>query len=122
MSRNVTEDIEFICNCDRWHCRAMKIVFDQPRPGLFFNSGFKPRFDSDLCEACETCLERCPASALAMGEEDVPEVDLDRCFGCAVCATGCPSEAIEMESRPGFAAPPKDMEAFESAVMAASQS
>lgn len=118
MSRNVTEDIEFMCNCDRWHCRAMKLVFTQSKPGLLFNSGFQPKFDPDLCEACETCLERCPASALTMGEEDVPEVDLDRCFGCAVCATGCPEEAIEMESKPGFPTPPKDMKAFEAAVMA----
>jgi Pyruvate/2-oxoacid:ferredoxin oxidoreductase delta subunit len=108
MSTNVADDIGFICNCDRWHCVAVTKALAKPKPGLFFNSGFQPRFDADACTACETCLERCPAGALSMGTEDTPAVDLDRCFGCAVCATGCPSEAIEMVNRPGFPEPPKN--------------
>jgi Pyruvate/2-oxoacid:ferredoxin oxidoreductase delta subunit len=108
MSRNTTEDIEFICNCDRWHCEVVTGVLKQPKPALYFNSGFEPRFDPDLCTACETCIERCPPEALSMGENEVPEVNLDRCFGCAVCATGCPSEAIVMESKSDFPVPPKD--------------
>ena len=108
MSRNTTEDVNFICNCDRWHCEVIKGVLKQSKPALFFNSGFQPRFDPDLCVACETCIERCPPEALSMGEEEIPVVDLDRCFGCAVCATGCPSEAIVMDSKPDFPVPPKD--------------
>jgi len=108
MSRNTTEDIEFICNCDRWHCDTVKGVLKQSKPALFFNSGFEPRFDPDSCIACETCIERCPAEALVMGDDEVPEVNEDRCFGCAVCATGCPSNAIAMEAKPDFPTPPKD--------------
>jgi Pyruvate/2-oxoacid:ferredoxin oxidoreductase delta subunit len=108
MTRNTTEDIEFLCNCDRWHCEVLTNVLKQSRPGLFFNSGFQPIFDPDLCEACETCIERCPPEALTMGENDFPQVDLDRCFGCAICATGCPSEAIEMDTKTDFPVPPKD--------------
>jgi len=108
MSRNTTEEIEFICNCDRWHCGTVKTVLKQSKPALFFNSGFQPRFDADLCIACEICVERCPPEALAMGEIEIPVVDLDRCFGCAVCASGCPSDAITMEAKPDFPTPPKD--------------
>ena len=108
MSRNTTEDIDFICNCDRWHCEAIKGVLKQSKPALFFNSGFQPRFDPDLCTACETCMDRCPSEALAMGDHDVPQVNLDRCFGCAVCATGCPTEAIAMEAKSDFPVPPRD--------------
>jgi Pyruvate/2-oxoacid:ferredoxin oxidoreductase delta subunit len=108
MTRNTTEDIEFLCNCDRWHCEVISSVLRQSKPGLFFNSGFQPSFAPDLCEACETCIERCPPEALTMGENDVPQVDLDRCFGCAVCATGCPSEAIAMDAKADFSRPPKD--------------
>ncbi len=75
---------------------------------LFFNSGFEPRFDADLCTACETCIERCPAEALIMGDNEVPQLNLDRCFGCAVCAGGCPAEAIAMKAKSDFPAPPKD--------------
>jgi Pyruvate/2-oxoacid:ferredoxin oxidoreductase delta subunit len=108
MSRNTTENIEFICNCDRWHCDVVKGVLKESKPALFFNSGFEPNFDPELCVACETCIDRCPPAALVMGENEVPEVDLDRCFGCAVCATGCPSEAITMASKPDFQLPPKN--------------
>jgi Pyruvate/2-oxoacid:ferredoxin oxidoreductase delta subunit len=108
MARNTTEDIEFLCNCDRWHCDVLTNVLKQSRPALFFNSGFQPVFDPELCQACETCIGRCPSEALAMGENDVPRADLDRCFGCAICATGCPSEAIAMDAKTDFPVPPKD--------------
>jgi len=110
MSSNTSDDIGFICNCDRYHCEAIKTALRREKPGQFFTSGFQPQFDEDICTACEECIERCPAEALAMGDDDLPEVDLDRCFGCAVCATGCPSEAITMIHKPGFSAPPKNNE------------
>jgi Pyruvate/2-oxoacid:ferredoxin oxidoreductase delta subunit len=118
MARNTTEDIEFLCNCDRWHCEVLTGVLKQSRPGLFFNSGFQPAFDPGLCEACETCIERCPSAALTLGENDVPRADLDRCFGCAVCATGCPSEAIVMETKKDFPVPPKDTQELVAALKA----
>jgi Pyruvate/2-oxoacid:ferredoxin oxidoreductase delta subunit len=117
-SQEFTRDINFICNCDRWHCGPVTRALAESKPGLFFNSGFEPQFNPDECSACETCIERCPPEALTMGEDDVPEVDLDRCFGCAVCATGCPSEAITMVAKEGFPEPPKDREALDEAIKA----
>jgi len=116
MSTNVADDIGFICNCDRWHCVAVTKALAKPKPGLYFNSGFEPRIDADLCVACETCIGRCPADAMALGTNDIPAIDPDRCFGCAVCATGCPSEAIAMVNRKGFPAPPKDNRALKAAM------
>jgi Pyruvate/2-oxoacid:ferredoxin oxidoreductase delta subunit len=121
MSVNMTEGIGFICNCDRWHCVTVTRALAKAKPALYFNSGFQPQFDAEKCTACETCIERCPATALAMGGEDVPVVDLDRCFGCAVCATGCPTEAIAMINRPGFPAPPSDNKALRAALAAGAQ-
>jgi Pyruvate/2-oxoacid:ferredoxin oxidoreductase delta subunit len=116
MSQNMKEDIAFLCNCDRWHCVVVANALAKPKPGLFFNSGFEPRFDRDLCVACETCIDRCPPEALTIGEDDVPEVDLDRCFGCAVCATGCPQEAIRMVNKSDFPEPLKDSKALGKAI------
>jgi electron transport complex protein RnfB len=106
MSRNTAEDIDFLCNCDRWHCEVVGEMLRQPRPGRVFNSGFAPRFDPERCAACGTCVERCPPAALSLGAAGVPEADPDRCFGCAVCATGCPEGAIAMEAKPGWPGPP----------------
>jgi Pyruvate/2-oxoacid:ferredoxin oxidoreductase delta subunit len=107
MSRNTTDEIDFMCNCDRWHCEVVGQVLKQPRPGLVFNSGFQPAFDAERCVACGTCIERCPPEALTMSEENVPELNTDRCFGCGVCATGCSEGAIAMEAKPDFPAPPR---------------
>ncbi len=112
MTRNVKDNISFLCNCDRWHCGAVDLMLTQPKPGEFFNSGFEPKFDTDACVACETCIDRCPPAALEMGDDDLPVVDLDRCFGCAACATGCPSEAIKMVNKPDFPEPPTDDNAW----------
>ncbi|MEW6671306.1 MAG: 4Fe-4S dicluster domain-containing protein [Thermodesulfobacteriota bacterium] len=106
MSRNTSDEIDFLCNCDRWHCEVVTEVLKQPRPGWVFNSGFQPVFDPGRCAACETCIGRCPPAALKMGEQNVPKVDGERCFGCAVCASGCPQDAIEMQTRPGWQPPP----------------
>jgi len=107
MSRNTTEEIDFLCNCDRWHCTVIQGVLKQPKPGLIFNSGFEPRFDPERCNACEACVDRCPSGALKMGDKALPVVNLDRCFGCAMCAAGCEPEAIAMVPKPGFPEPPK---------------
>lgn len=107
MSRNTTEDIDFLCNCDRWHCEVVNHVLKQSRPGWVFNSGFLPVFDAGRCAACETCIERCPPEALKMGTNNLPVVNLDRCFGCGVCATGCPENAVAMEKKPDFPEPPR---------------
>jgi len=106
MTLNMTDEVNFMCNCDKWHCEPIQSVQKQARPALFFNSGFEPIFDEDECTACETCIDRCPPDALVLGDNDVPEVDLDRCFGCAVCATGCPADAVKMVAKPEFPAPP----------------
>jgi Pyruvate/2-oxoacid:ferredoxin oxidoreductase delta subunit len=121
MSRNTTEDINFICNCDRWHCEIISGVLKQSKPALFFNSGFEPQFDPEKCVACEACIDRCPPGALSMGDQDLPVVDLDRCFGCAVCASGCPEEAIAMETKPGFPEPPKDVKELIAGLKAAAR-
>jgi Pyruvate/2-oxoacid:ferredoxin oxidoreductase delta subunit len=118
MSQNMTEGISFICNCDRWHCFVVKDALAKPKPGLFFNSGFEPIFDPDLCTACGTCIDRCPPEALTMGDHDLPVVNLDRCFGCAVCATGCPTEAVAMVNKPDFPEPPKNGKALREAMKA----
>lgn len=114
-SNNLQEGIDFLCNCCPCHCMILKEALTFSEPGKFLSSGFKPTFDPERCVGCETCMERCPAKALAMNG-DVPQVDERRCFGCGVCATGCPSEAIEMVARPEAMEPPRDRKALAEAL------
>ena len=112
------QEIDWLCNCCKDHCVIIRKALAQPKPGIAHNSGFQPVRNPELCKACEICIERCPSSALTMGEDDVPKVDLDRCIGCGVCASGCPEEAITLVERPGVQVPPLDQEALQEAMKA----
>jgi Pyruvate/2-oxoacid:ferredoxin oxidoreductase delta subunit len=112
------QEIDWLCNCCNDHCVILKKALAQPKPGIALNSGFQPVRDPELCMACGTCIERCPAAALTMGANDVPQVDLDRCIGCGVCATGCPEEAITLVGRHGAQVPPLDHKALKEAIKA----
>jgi len=96
-------------------------ALSQPKPGLILNSGFYPTWNAELCEACKTCIENCPTSALTMGGDHIPIVNLDLCIGCGVCATGCPEEAIELIERSEIEMPPVDQKALANAVKEAEQ-
>lgn len=115
---NNRQEIDFLCNCCSCHCVILKNAIAHPKPGLAVNSGFQPVWDIELCTACETCIDRCPMEAIAMGEDEVPEVNLDLCIGCGVCATGCPEEAIQLVERPGAETPPVDQKALKEAIKA----
>jgi Pyruvate/2-oxoacid:ferredoxin oxidoreductase delta subunit len=113
---NNRQEIDFLCNCCSCHCVILRNVLMHPKPGVFLNSGFQPRWDAERCSACETCIDRCPMQALAFDGSDMLHVDPDRCIGCGLCATGCPEEAIAMHAKPGVPAPPEDRRALKKAV------
>jgi Pyruvate/2-oxoacid:ferredoxin oxidoreductase delta subunit len=115
---NNRQEIDFLCNCCACHCVILKDALAHPKPGLAVNSGFMPVWDSELCTACEACIERCPMEALDMGADDFPQANLERCIGCGVCATGCPETAIEMQAKQDFTAPPETRRDLKAAIKA----
>jgi Pyruvate/2-oxoacid:ferredoxin oxidoreductase delta subunit len=110
------QNIDFVCNCCADHCIILQTALAQPKPGLALNSGFQPSISQEECTVCEQCIDDCPATALAMSEDDALVVDLDRCFGCGVCATVCPTEAIALIAKPGYPEPPVDAQALRQAL------
>jgi heterodisulfide reductase subunit A-like polyferredoxin len=52
--------------------------------------------DTCKCTGCETCVNECPASAIAV-ENEKAKVDKEMCLDCQTCVDVCPSEAIAME-------------------------
>lgn len=106
------QELDFLCNCCPCHCMILKDALSQAKPGLTLSSGYQPEINPETCTGCETCIDRCPATAITM-PEDLPIVDPGRCFGCGVCAIGCPMEAIMMEEKEAAPIPPvnrKDLE------------
>ncbi|MCF8031940.1 MAG: DUF362 domain-containing protein [Desulfarculaceae bacterium] len=55
----------------------------------------RPAVDEELCTSCGTCIEQCPASALAFDEE-YPKVDPEKCIVCFCCQEMCPEKAIQL--------------------------
>ena len=52
--------------------------------------------DLEKCTGCETCVDECPATAIAMNDEKAL-VNGELCVDCGSCVDVCPSEAISME-------------------------
>jgi ferredoxin len=52
--------------------------------------------NKDICTGCETCVDECPAVAIAM-KDDKAVVNDDLCVDCGSCVDVCPSEAITMD-------------------------
>lgn len=55
----------------------------------------RPHADPERCTGCGSCVEQCPASALALCD-NVPQVDADKCIACFCCQEICPEKAITL--------------------------
>ena len=113
-SANTSDELVFICNCCSCHCGILSQAKAVTPASLFLTSGYHAHVDEDLCTACETCLERCPVSAITI--DDVPSVDDRQCIGCSLCVSTCPSEALSLIVKPDNVTPPKSLGALEAAM------
>ena len=115
-SANTSDELVFICNCCSCHCGILSQAKAVSPASLFLTSGYHAHVDEDLCTACETCLERCPVSAITI--DDVASVDDHQCIGCSLCVSTCPSEALSLLVKPDNVTPPKSLGALEAAMKA----
>lgn len=98
---NISEKINFVCNCCGCCCGILESVNRYNIPGVVANSGYIICHDKDKCIDCGECVERCQMYALKMDEEkDELVVNLKRCIGCGVCISACSSEALSLDRRP----------------------
>ena len=87
-----------ICNCCPCCCVSMKGITQKGMPvRKFMNPIFESIIDQELCTGCETCIERCPVSAISV--DNTATVNRNLCLGCGLCASVCPEEAITLELR-----------------------
>jgi heterodisulfide reductase subunit A-like polyferredoxin len=69
-----------------------------------------------LCTACETCLERCPVTAISIDEFAM--VNKQQCIGCGLCVGSCPEEAIALQVDPDNKLPPATLGRLEKEIKA----
>ena len=95
-----------ICNC----CGCCCVFLDTKKNmGLhtISTSNYVAEVETDACEACGTCEERCPMDAVTINGEDTAVVDPNVCIGCGVCTPSCPNEAIDLSLRGEVQPPPQ---------------
>ncbi|MBW1878078.1 MAG: 4Fe-4S binding protein [Deltaproteobacteria bacterium] len=88
-----------MCNCCGDCCGVLRSINLHPRPAEIVFSNHFAVIDEDLCNACESCLDRCQVDALVL-EDLTMQVNLDRCIGCGLCVGACPEEAITLSLKP----------------------
>ncbi len=60
------------------------------------HSNLCPLVNKESCMACGSCIDWCPASAIALKDEKA-DIDSSRCIGCGECVIICPEGAITIQ-------------------------
>ncbi|MDI6796926.1 MAG: 4Fe-4S binding protein [Desulfatibacillaceae bacterium] len=88
-----------MCNCCGDCCGVLRSLNALPNPAQMVFSNHVALVNADDCTGCETCMERCQMSAIAI-EDDAARVNPARCIGCGLCVTTCPTDAISLVKKP----------------------
>ena len=101
---NRRADFGVICNC----CTDCCVIFrpllthypDQLDRG-FAKSRFEATVDSELCNGCQLCVDRCQLGAIEMtrvaGSKRLKASVIGaKCWGCGACVTGCTEDAATL--------------------------
>jgi electron transport complex protein RnfB len=101
------QKLDFICSCCGCCCGVLKIQKTLPNPAANWAHNFYAEVDTELCEACGICADKCQVDAATIDEEKgYATIDLDRCIGCGNCVPNCPSEAMQLVKVEVETAPP----------------
>ncbi len=96
---NIQTGQYMFCNCCTCCCSILRAVSEHDYPLAYVKSNYQISIEKELCEGCETCVDRCQFNALKV-IDDICTINLDRCVGCGVCAVTCPENALYLIARP----------------------
>jgi len=102
---NQAEAILF-CNCCPCCCEVAHpyIEYGDPvtKEANLAPSRYRATADRELCNGCQTCIDRCHFNAIEMTKSPDSKklkasVDNDLCMGCGLCVLTCEQKALTME-------------------------
>jgi uncharacterized Fe-S center protein len=92
------DKVGIICSCCSCCCHSLSAALRFGYPDHVFHSEYVAKHDSDLCNDCGECVERCQFGAREVTENGL-EYEKEKCFGCGLCLKYCTEGAIEMVQR-----------------------
>jgi Fe-S-cluster-containing hydrogenase component 2 len=92
-----TKEAGNICMCCGDCCGVLRNVKQYPQPGTLVSSPYLAVVDSEVCSACETCLDRCQMEAIEVN--GYAKIIDERCIGCGLCVTTCETGALSLERK-----------------------
>ena len=95
---NSQQDVDYICNCCTCSCGILRGIAEYGSLTSAAKSEFYAEVNEELCDGCETCIDRCQFKALSM-KNDVCVINLTRCFGCGLCVSSCPTAALSLKQK-----------------------
>ncbi len=87
-----------LCSCCSCCCHDLQLVLSYGKEYLMLKSDYIATDDTDLCQDCGQCVDRCQFNARRL-EENALVYDPKKCSGCGLCITTCPEGAINMQIR-----------------------
>ena len=96
---NNSKDIVFLCCCCGCCCAALTRIKPHPRPSEIAASSFRAKLESESCNGCGTCVNRCQMNALTI-EEESAVLNAARCIGCGLCVSTCPTGSLTLVRKP----------------------
>jgi len=90
-------EVHDICSCCPCCCLYLRTVMNYAVKHHIAKSGLVAKVDSEKCNGCGTCIERCIFNArkLKNGKSFVTKKN---CYGCGLCTTTCPTGASRLVS------------------------
>lgn len=81
-------------------------LFTQDEIDTMFSEVVSYYIDPAKCQACSTCLRRCPVVAIEGGKLQVHVIDQEKCIKCGTCYEVCPPKFGAVTKITGQPAPP----------------
>jgi Na+-translocating ferredoxin:NAD+ oxidoreductase subunit B len=90
-----SKGFSWLCNCCNCCCGFLKAQQKLGKKYAVTKSRYLSVIDSENCDGCEICIDRCQFDAIQMSATHAV-IDKEKCFGCGLCASTCPVDAIKM--------------------------
>ncbi|MFZ0484761.1 MAG: 4Fe-4S binding protein [Desulfobacterales bacterium] len=104
------KEIVNICCCCGDCCGVLRSLKSYPKPASLASTPFFAVINTETCEGCGVCEDRCQMEAVQLVDEKA-SIDMDRCIGCGLCVSTCPTDSMTLIRKPKYDQPdvPKDL-------------